>query len=165
MRRGLPHHGRNGTRHVGRLRIKAAEILNRNMPDWDVQPQDIKPATGAWRTNQTLDVFRWELFSRNKRGQPVVAGCWDSLTTFVPYAAEHGCHVLDVTIYPGPSPEQAAASLLRFLQVDGVNPPWLHSTSHGTAAVYVHYHRGRKGRPTDLHKWEGYLVTFLPQGR
>ena len=46
-----PHHGRNGSRHVGKLRIRAAKILNANFPEWDVRPEDIKPATGRWRTD------------------------------------------------------------------------------------------------------------------
>jgi hypothetical protein len=94
--------------HVGRLRVRAAEILAVNFPDWDVRPEDIRPATGAWRTDWRLDVYRWELYSRLKRRDshdgselPVVAGCWDTLTEFVREAAERGCHLSDGTIYVG----------------------------------------------------------------
>lgn len=93
--------------HVGRLRIRAAAILRANFPEWDVRPEDISPATGAWRTDRRLDVYRWELFTRMaKRGTggqeiPVVAGCWDTLTRFVALAAKYGCRCVDGTIYPG----------------------------------------------------------------
>ncbi len=95
-----PHHGRNGAQHVGRLRIRAAKILNDNFPDWDVRPEDIRPATGRWRTDFRMDVYRWELFSRLKRRNshdgselPVVCGCYDTLTNFVKEASVAGCHV------------------------------------------------------------------------
>jgi len=88
--------------HVGRLRIRAAKILSASFPEWDVRPEDIKPATGAWRTDRRLDVYRWELFTRTRTGLPVVCGCWGTLTDFVREAATDGCHVTrDGTIYPG----------------------------------------------------------------
>lgn len=91
--------------HVGRLRIRAAEILAKNFPEWDVRPEDIKPATGSWRTDWRNDVYRWELFTRlksNPNNMPVVCGCWETLTEFVRLAAKTGCHVTrDSVIYPG----------------------------------------------------------------
>ena len=56
--------------HIGRLRIRAAKILNANFPEWDVQPEDIKPATGRWRTDWRMDVYRWELFAHTKPSMP-----------------------------------------------------------------------------------------------
>lgn len=104
-----PHHGRNGSRHIGKLRIKTAKILNDNFPDWDVRPEDIQPATGRWRTDWRMDVYRWELFSRLRQRNshdgselPVVCGCWDTLTVFVKEASKTGCHVTkDMEIYCG----------------------------------------------------------------
>jgi hypothetical protein len=90
-------------RHVGRLRVEAARLLNAAFPEWDVKPEDVQPATGAWRTCPYFDVYRWELFTRTKTGQPVVCGCWDTLTEFVRECKKHGCHVSDFTIYLGPS--------------------------------------------------------------
>ena len=108
MRR-QPYKGRGGSRHVGRLRERAAKILNDNFPDWDVRPEDIRPATGSWRTDWRSDVYRWELFSRLKRKNsydgsdlPVVCGCWETLTEFVREASKTGCHVNpDREIYAG----------------------------------------------------------------
>lgn len=102
MRRRRPGTGKGGTRHVGRLRVRAAAILSEHL-GWNVQPEDIRPATGAWRTNAQFDVYRWEVFTRTSTGLNVVAGCWYSLTEFVRDASGIGCHVTkDDTIYPGP---------------------------------------------------------------
>lgn len=106
-----PHRGRYRSRHVGRLRIRAAKILNDNFPTWDVRPEDIQPATGRWRTDWRLDVYRWQLFSRLKQRNsfdhselPVVAGCWDRLTDFVKEASKTGCHLYEGReIYAGPA--------------------------------------------------------------
>lgn len=94
--------------HIGRLRIRAAAILGENFPEWDVYPEDISPATGRWRTDWRMDVYRWELFTRTKtdpktgRNIPVVVGCWDTLTLFVREAARVGCHLSHDVIYTGP---------------------------------------------------------------
>jgi hypothetical protein len=89
-------------RHIGRLRIRAAKILSENFPEWDVQPEDIRPATGSWRTCPYHDVYRWELYTRTKTGMPVVCGCWSTLTLFVKLASKYGCHLSrDGTIYEG----------------------------------------------------------------
>ncbi len=93
--------------HIGRLRVRAAAILNENFPRWDVRPEDIKPATGSWRTDWRNDVYRWELFTRTKplpglNSMPVVCGCWETLTQFVKDAAKKGCCVNDHSeIYAG----------------------------------------------------------------
>lgn len=80
--------------HVGRLRIKAADILNRQFPNWDVRPEDISPATGRWRTDWRLDVYRWELTTFDRAAKmPVVCGCWDTLTRFVKLASKYGCSI------------------------------------------------------------------------
>lgn len=82
---------RYGKHHVGRLRIRAAKILNDNFPDWDVRPEDISPATGRCRSDWRQDIYRWELFTKTRTGLPVVCGSWDTLTRFVRLAAKHGC--------------------------------------------------------------------------
>lgn len=94
--------------HIGRLRERAAQILQKQFPEWDVYPQDIHPATGRWRTDWRLDVYRWELFSQTKPSMvtglsmPVVCGCWETLTKFVKRASKEGCHVnKDSEIYSG----------------------------------------------------------------
>lgn len=98
-----PHCGRGGSRHCGRLRIRAAKILSTGF-GWEVFPDEIRPATGRWRTDWRMDVYRWELFTRKdgNPNMPYVAGCWESLTDFVKQAATNGFHVSDDrVIYPG----------------------------------------------------------------
>lgn len=108
MRRHLPHHGRNGSRHCGRLRHRAAEILRKGLGFW-IDVDDIVPVTGAWRTCRYFDVYRWQVFttrpSLNPGGQamPYSMGCWLTLTQFVKEASKHGFHVdKDDEIWPGP---------------------------------------------------------------
>lgn len=79
--------------HIGRLRIRAAAILARQFPEWDVRPEYIVPASGRYRSDRMMDVYRWELFARTRTGLLVVCGSWDTLTRFVRLAAKHGCSV------------------------------------------------------------------------
>lgn len=104
-----PNNGPGGTRHVGRLRIAAAKILTKSL-GFEVHPDDIKPATGSWRTNWQLDVYRWELYTDKPSAvpggnpMPLVAGCWESLTDFVRLCRADGgiCHLTkNCEIYPG----------------------------------------------------------------
>jgi hypothetical protein len=88
-----PHHGRGGSRHIGRLRIAAAKILNEAFPKIHVEPEDIQPATGSYRTDWRQDVYRWELFASIKgpgRRVPFCGQCWQSLTDFVRNAKAGG---------------------------------------------------------------------------
>jgi len=81
--------------HVGRIRIKAAKILAKQFPEWDVLPEDISPASGRNRTDWRLDIYRWELFTRTKTGLPIVLGSYDKLTVFVAnakYGIQHDGH-------------------------------------------------------------------------
>lgn len=102
-----PHKGRGGSRHVGRTRIRAAKILSDAL-GWEVFPEEIKPATGSWRTDWRLDVYRWELFTYQNRNPklPFIAGCWDTLTKFVKVASKVGCHVSMDEIWTGPKQDQ-----------------------------------------------------------
>lgn len=75
--------------HIGRLRIKAAKFLTRDF-GFEVLPEHIDPASGYYRTDIRADVYRWELFTRDTRnGMPIVAGCWETLTSFVKLAASN----------------------------------------------------------------------------
>lgn len=87
-----PHHGRGGSRHVGRVRIAAAAILNDAFPKIAVEPEDIQPATGRYRTDWRQDVVRWELFCcmRDARRVPFVGQSWQRLTEFVRNAKSGG---------------------------------------------------------------------------
>lgn len=91
--------------HVGRLRVAAAKLLTKYL-DLDCRPEDISPATGAWRTDWRQDVYRWEVFTRTKTGIPFVMGCWWTLTDFVKQSKD-GCHVHADEIYPGPEKPKA----------------------------------------------------------
>ena len=76
------HHGRGGSQHIGRVRIRLAKIISRDL-GIDCKPEDLKPATGSYRTDWRQDVYRWEVFSKTKSGLPFVAGCWDSMSDCV----------------------------------------------------------------------------------
>ena len=89
-----PHHGRGGSRHVGRIRIAAAKILNKAIPDIQVDPEDIFPATGRHRTDWRQDVYRREVFARRGR-MPWVAQSWQRLTEFVSNANAGGKVIVD----------------------------------------------------------------------
>jgi hypothetical protein len=100
--------GRNGSRHVGRVRIAAAKILSESL-GFKVEPEDIRPQSGAWRTDHQLDVFRWELFTYSSPGMPFVAGCWERLTDFVSNSKKTGCcHHHDGEIWSGPADDVGA---------------------------------------------------------
>lgn len=101
-----PHHGHGGTHHVGRSRIALAKLLNRVFPEWDVQPEDIKPATGRSRTDWRMDIYRWELFTRTKTGLPVVLACWETIGDFLKGCRPSGtCHVAHGELSSGPAPK------------------------------------------------------------
>lgn len=91
-----PHHGRGGSRHIGRVRISAAKILNAAFPDIEATPDNIYPATGRHRTDWRQDVVRWELFAflRGTR-VPFVGQSWQRLTEFVQNARAGGTVRMD----------------------------------------------------------------------
>ena len=100
--------GQNGSRHVGRVRIAAAKILSESL-GFNVAPEEIRPQSGAWRTDHRLDVYRWELFTHSSPGMPFVAGCWERLTEFVSNSKKSGgCHYHDGEIHSGPADKPPA---------------------------------------------------------
>lgn len=93
-----PHCGRGGSRHVGRVRIAAAEILNNAIPAVHFRPEDISPATGRHRTDWRQDVVRWEVFATVKdtgSRLPWVGQSWQRLTEFVTNAKAGGKVTVD----------------------------------------------------------------------
>lgn len=91
-----PHHGRGGSRHVGRVRIAAAKILNDAIPEISVKPENISPATGRHRTDWRQDVVRWEVFAYQKNSNvPWVGQSWQRLTEFVNNAKAGGVVTVD----------------------------------------------------------------------
>lgn len=95
-----PHHGRNGSRHVGRLRIAAAKILTKGL-GFEVLPEHIQPATGRNRTDWRQDIYRFEVFTYNGK-MPVVVGCYWTLASFIKDSGpDKTCHIYDGELYPG----------------------------------------------------------------
>ena len=93
-----PHHGRGGSHHIGRVRIELAKLLTKEL-GFQVEPTDLYPATGSWRTDVRLDVHAWEWMD----GVHPSAGCWDSMTKFLKEAKKLGCHIEDGELYTGRS--------------------------------------------------------------
>jgi hypothetical protein len=77
-----PHHGRGGSRHIGRVRIRLAEILSECL-ELDCQPEDLSPTQGRYRIEKGWDIYSWEVFTRTKTGLTFVAGSWDTMTDCV----------------------------------------------------------------------------------
>ncbi len=67
---------------VGKTRIKLAKIVSDSL-GIDCQPEDLQPASGANRTNKSLDIYAWEVFARHRNGVPFVAGCFETMTECV----------------------------------------------------------------------------------
>ena len=82
-RQRLPHHGRGGSEHIGRTRIRLAKIISECL-GIVCEPEDLKPTGGRQRNNTTLhDVYAWEVFARHENGLPFVAGSFDTMTDCV----------------------------------------------------------------------------------
>lgn len=77
----LPHHGRGGSRHVGRVRIKLAKILS-DCLELNCEPEELKPSTGVYRSGG-IDCYAWEVFTKTKTGVIFVAGCFATMTECV----------------------------------------------------------------------------------
>ena len=83
MKKRLPHHGRGGSRHVGRLRIKLAKIITECL-DVICEPEDLQPAGGRQRNNTTIyGGYAWEVFCATKTGLSFVAGSFSTMTECV----------------------------------------------------------------------------------
>jgi hypothetical protein len=64
---------------VGKTRIKLAKIVSDSL-GIDCQPEDLQPASGANRTNKSLDIYAWEVFARHRDSDvPFVAGCFETM--------------------------------------------------------------------------------------
>ena len=78
----LPHHGRGGSKHVGRTRIKLAKIIGESL-GIKCEPEELQPAGGRQRNNTTIyDGYAWEVFAYND-GRKFVAGSFDTMTECV----------------------------------------------------------------------------------
>lgn len=69
------------SRHVGRVRVRLSEILAEH--GYVVAPDDLRPQTGAWRTDCRLDVCRWEATLTDVTGCDWLVQCWDTMTECV----------------------------------------------------------------------------------
>jgi len=83
---------------VGRTRTKLAKIVS-DCLGVDCQPEDLRPAVGAWRTNLRLDVYCWEVTTQwPSSDRPFWAGCWSTMTECVKAGK---VHLSKGVIYPG----------------------------------------------------------------
>jgi len=77
-----PHHGRGGSQHVGRTRIRLAKIISECLGIVCL-PEELRPAGGRQRNNTTeYDGYAWEMFASNE-GRTIVAGSFDTMTNCV----------------------------------------------------------------------------------
>lgn len=77
----------------GRLRHAAAAVLSEFVGDY-VDPTDVKPASGWYRSSPYADVYRWEIhLIQPSGGIRRWLGCWQTLTEFVPLARKNGINV------------------------------------------------------------------------
>lgn len=66
-------------RGVGKTRVKLAKIVSDSL-GIDCQPEDLQPASGANRTNKSLDTYAWEVFARHRDSDVAfVAGCFETM--------------------------------------------------------------------------------------
>ncbi len=78
----LPNHGRGGSEHVGRIRIRLAKIIGESL-GVKCEPEELQPAGGRQRNNTTqYDGYAWEVFADND-GRTFVAGSFDTMTDCV----------------------------------------------------------------------------------
>lgn len=82
-------------RNPGRICVKLAKLLQASFPvqgslalTWSAEW--LYPATGAYRTNQMLDVYRWEGFARHYREDGsymtvVSVGSYETMTNLVKF--------------------------------------------------------------------------------
>ena len=106
-------------RKPGRLRIKLAAILRAALPDIDVWPEDLREASGWYRTSNSIqnDAYRWEAFTR-LRALPnvdVVFGSFSTMTDCVCWGISVGrdgpvgSALLDIVVESNkPAPASAA---------------------------------------------------------
>ena len=112
--RRLPHHGRGGSRHIGRLRESVAAYLSREL-ERKIYPDDLRLPTGSWRTDIRLDVYRFEVYTGNTLTLPYyggVVGCWETLTEFYRYRHQ-GWFISDGVLYVGKPETHYKAEFIR----------------------------------------------------
>lgn len=67
-------------RHMpGRVRVALAALLSKETGR-QVNPEDVVPATGWWRTDCRADCYRWEIATGPSK---LVLGSWDTMTECV----------------------------------------------------------------------------------
>lgn len=69
--------------HVGRVRVRLAALLAEQ--GYDASPESLRPQQGAWRTDNRLDVCRWEATLTDREGRTWLVQCWDTMSDCVHY--------------------------------------------------------------------------------
>jgi hypothetical protein len=84
---------------------------------YTVAPEDLQPQTGAWRTDNRLDVCRWEATLTDGTGRTWLVQCWDTMSACVRYGVTVAPDERNPTVYldvtanrPVPSSSVRAAS-------------------------------------------------------
>ena len=80
------------------IRRRVARILSEGF-GWTVDPADIHPVQGRYRSDGRADIHRWELFGYNDGQLRGSWACWETLTNFAKLATKHGWHASDGYIY------------------------------------------------------------------
>ena len=67
--------------------MRLAQIMSRELPDLDIQPEDFFEAKGWYRLDYRADCYRWECFTRLKTmpNVSVVFGSYSTMTDCVRY--------------------------------------------------------------------------------
>lgn len=68
---------------MSKLREKLAQKIEESFPGYKARAEDLIPATGSWRTNIDLDVYRWEGFVTDDYGIRRFIGSYETMTRLV----------------------------------------------------------------------------------
>lgn len=85
---------------VGQTRERLAELLEVEM-DYPVDPNDLRPVTGSWRTDVRLDVQRWDAsLPGGYMGKSMCAGSWHTMTELVKMGVSVQYDTGSLEVYP-----------------------------------------------------------------
>lgn len=95
--------------------MRLAEILCAQ--GYIVTPEDLRPQSGAWRTDVRLDVCRWEATLKEATGRVWLVQCRDTMSDCVRYGvaiepdSRNGCYLnVSANSHSVPSPASGAPS-------------------------------------------------------
>jgi len=72
---------------IGKKRIRLAKLLEEAFSEIGmtvkVDPEDLRPALGYWRTDHRADVYRWEGWAKTERSYVVGINSWHTMTELI----------------------------------------------------------------------------------